>query len=213
MRNIFPGPVIRTVYGPDAEGLENVPSEGAAVIVSNHLSYADPGFLQLAVNRQLVFVTNVRLFRRRGLSGHLMRKFMNACEAVPVDPTGGSAVDSLVNAARTSLTADQLFCLYPEGGISRDGRLHKGKTGVGRVVLATGATVVPVAILNTDLILPPARRAPALQRARIRVGRPLDFSGWSASPEDWGTARAVTDEIMRELHRLSGRDYVDRYVH
>ncbi|MEU8927636.1 lysophospholipid acyltransferase family protein [Kitasatospora sp. NPDC048545] len=194
------------------EGLENVPSEGAAIVVSNHLSWADPGFLQLAVDRQLIFVANARFYRRPGLSGFLMRSFLSTCGAVPVDPAGGSAVESLVDAAHIALTAGRLFCLYPEGGIARDGRLHRGKTGIGRVVLATGAPVVPVAMLNTDLLLPPVRKSPAFQRVRIRVGRPIVFSAWAMPPREGEAMRAVTGEIMREIHRLSGRDYVDRYV-
>jgi len=197
LRDVAPGPLVRAAYRPDVEGLVHVPAAGGALLASNHLSRADPGFLQLVVDRQLVFGVNARFYRSTGV-----RWFLNACDAVPVERSG----ESLVLAAQAVLATGRLFCLYPEGGIARDGRVHRGRTGIGRVVLATGASVVPVAMLNSDLLLPPVRRLPVLQRVRIRIGRPMQF------PAD-ASARQITDEIMHSLSRLAGRSYVDEYLH
>jgi 1-acyl-sn-glycerol-3-phosphate acyltransferase len=200
LRDVAPGPLVRAIYRPDVDGLAHVPVSDGAILVSNHLSRADPGFLQLAVDRQVVFAVHARFYRYSGI-----RWFLDACDAVPVDPAGGESTDQLVAAAGTVLAEGRLFCMYPEGGIARDGRVHRGRTGVGRLVAATGAPVLPVAMLNTDLLLPPVRRLPVVRRARIRIGRPLEFA-----PE--APAREITDAVMRAVARLSGRAYVDEYL-
>jgi 1-acyl-sn-glycerol-3-phosphate acyltransferase len=200
LRDIAPGPLVRAIYRPEVDGLAHVPESGGAILASNHLSRADPGFLQLAVERQVVFAVHARFYRYSGI-----RWFLDACDAVPVDPASDESADQLVAAARAVLAEGRLFCMYPEGGIARDGRVHRGRTGIGRVVAATGAPVVPVAMLNTDLLLPPVRRLPVLRQARIRIGRPLELA-----PD--ASAREITDAIMRELARLSARSYVDKYL-
>lgn len=210
LRNVFPGPLVRLVFRPALHGASGLPS-GGAILVVNHLSRTDPGFLQLAINRQLVFAVNERFFRQPGVTGWLLRSFLLRCESVSVQPGNATAAQSLIDAATATVQAGRLFCVFPEGGISRDGHLHKGHTGLGRVILATGAATIPIAMLNTDDILPPGRWRPKLRRVHIRVGQPIDFDDHgSSSPDD---ARSVTDRVMREIEELSGRAYVDRYVH
>lgn len=212
LRNVFPGPAVRVCLGPVIEGRERVP-DGAALVVSNHLSRIDPGFLQLALNRQLTFAVNVRFFQRAGLSGAVARRFLRACAAVPVDARDHRAGSRLVDAAAETFAAGGLFCVYPEGGLARDGLVHRGHSGVGRIVASTGAVVVPVAMLNTDRVAPPVRRRPTLERVRIRIGEALDLRGLVRGPDDPDGARAVTDRIMRAIAILSGREYRDEYLH
>ena len=102
--------------------------------------------------------------------------------------------------------------IYPEGTRSPDGRLYRGKTGVARLALESGAPVVPVALLNTDEIQPTGTLIPAVKRVRIRIGKPLDFSRYADQRGDRFVERAITDEIMYELMALSGREYVDVYA-
>lgn len=102
--------------------------------------------------------------------------------------------------------------IYPEGTRSPDGRLYRGKTGVARLALESGAPVVPMAMLNSDEIQPTGQIIPNLGRVRIRFGAPLDFSRYAGMTGDRFVERAVTDEIMYELMELSGREYVDTYA-
>jgi 1-acyl-sn-glycerol-3-phosphate acyltransferase len=102
--------------------------------------------------------------------------------------------------------------IYPEGTRSPDGRLYRGKTGVARLALESGALVVPVALLNTDEIQPTGTLIPTIKRVRMRFGAPLDFSRYAEQKGDRFVERAVTDEIMYELMTLSGRPYVDVYA-
>jgi 1-acyl-sn-glycerol-3-phosphate acyltransferase len=105
-----------------------------------------------------------------------------------------------------------LFGIYPEGTRSPDGRLYRGKTGVARMALESGAPVIPVAMLNSDEIQPTGKVIPKLMRPKIRFGPPLDFSRYNGMSGDRFIERAVTDEIMYELMQLSGREYIDIYA-
>jgi 1-acyl-sn-glycerol-3-phosphate acyltransferase len=105
-----------------------------------------------------------------------------------------------------------LMVKRPEGTRSPDGRLYRGKTGVARLALESGATVIPVAMLNADEIQPPGKIIPKIRRVRMRFGAPLDFSRYAGLSGDRFIERAVTDEIMYELMQLSGREYIDVYA-
>jgi 1-acyl-sn-glycerol-3-phosphate acyltransferase len=107
----------------------------------------------------------------------------------------------------------ELFGIYPEGTRSPDGRLYRGKPGgLARVALATGAPVIPVAMIDTEKIQPPGKVMPKLMRPGIRIGKPLDFSRYNGMEHDRFVLRAVTDEVMYEIMKLSGQEYVDIYA-
>jgi 1-acyl-sn-glycerol-3-phosphate acyltransferase len=80
------------------------------------------------------------------------------------------------------------------------------------VALATGAPVIPVAMIDTEKIQPPGKVVPKLMRPGIRIGRPLDFSRYQGMEHDRFVLRAVTDEVMYEIMKLSGQEYVDIYA-
>jgi 1-acyl-sn-glycerol-3-phosphate acyltransferase len=131
---------------------------------------------------------------------------------IPVDRSGGRAAQAALETGMRVLREGNLFGIYPEGTRSPDGRLYRGKTGVARLALESGAPVIPVAMLNADEIQPPGKVIPKLGRIRIRFGTPLDFSRYAGMAGDRFVERAVTDEIMYELMELSGREYVDIYA-
>lgn len=107
----------------------------------------------------------------------------------------------------------ELFGIYPEGTRSPDGRLYRGKPGgLARVALATGAPVIPVAMIDTEKIQPPGKVVPKLMRPGIRIGKPLDFSRYHGMDSDRFILRSVTDEVMYEIMKLSGQEYVDIYA-
>jgi len=111
------------------------------------------------------------------------------------------------------LREGKLLGIYPEGTRSPDGRLYRGKTGVARMVLESGAVVIPCAMVNTDVIQPSGRVFPKLRpRPGIRFGKPLDFSRYEGMTGDRFVERSMTDEIMYELMQLSGQEYVDEYA-
>ncbi|WP_329102582.1 1-acyl-sn-glycerol-3-phosphate acyltransferase [Micromonospora sp. NBC_01699] len=212
MKYVILGPWLRLIFRPQVEGRGNVPATGPAIIAGNHLSFADPVLMPLMVKRKVTFVAKAEYFTGRGPKGWLIRAFFVGTGTIPVDRGGGRAARAALDTQLRVLCAGNLAGIYPEGTRSPDGRLYRGKTGVARLALHSGAPVVPVVMLNADEIRPPGKLIPRPKRVKIRFGAPLDFSRYAGLSGDRFVERAVTDEIMYELMRLSGREYVDVYA-
>ncbi|MFC4105469.1 lysophospholipid acyltransferase family protein [Micromonospora zhanjiangensis] len=212
MKYVILGPWLRLIFRPLVEGRENVPRTGPAILASNHLSFADSIFMPLMVKRKVTFVAKAEYFTGKGLKGWLTKMFFVGAGTIPVDRSGGKAARAALDTQLTVLRSGNIAGIYPEGTRSPDGRLYRGKTGVARLALESGAPVVPVVMLNADEIQPPGTLIPKIKRVRIRFGAPLDFSRYAGMAGDRFVERAITDEIMYELMELSGREYVDVYA-
>lgn len=206
------GPLLKLVFRPWAEGVENVPREGAAILASNHLSYSDWLFMPIAIPRRVTFVAKAEYFESPGLKGWLQKKFFAGSGQVPIDRTSGSAAAGAIKTQLRLLSEGDVCGIYPEGTRSHDGKLYRGRTGVARLALESGAPVVPVAVINTDVIAPPGKVFGSYARPGVRFGAPLDFSRYEGMQDDRFILRAITDEIMYEIMRLSGQEYVDLYA-
>jgi 1-acyl-sn-glycerol-3-phosphate acyltransferase len=213
LKYVLLGPWLRLIFWPIVEGREHVPEQGPAIIASNHLSFSDSIFMPLMVKRRKVtFVAKAEYFTGRGLKGFLTKWFFVGTGTIPVDRSGGRAAQAAIDTGLRVLREGKLFGIYPEGTRSPDGRLYRGKTGVARLALESGAPVIPVVMLNSDEIQPTGRLLPKIRRVRIRFGAPMDFSRYAGMAGDRFIERAVTDEIMYELMELSGREYIDVYA-
>ncbi|MEU4162182.1 lysophospholipid acyltransferase family protein [Actinoplanes sp. NPDC026670] len=206
------GPVLKLVFRPKVEGLQNVPRSGPVILACNHLSFSDSIFTPLIMRRKVTFVAKAEYFTGKGIKGWFSRMFFTGAGTIPVDRSGGEAAQAALDTLLRVLKEGNIAGIYPEGTRSPDGRLYRGKTGVARLALESGAVVVPVALLNTDEIQPTGTLIPAVKRVRIRIGKPLDFSRYADQRGDRFVERAITDEIMYELMALSGREYVDVYA-
>ncbi|MGW0507202.1 lysophospholipid acyltransferase family protein [Micromonospora sp. NPDC003241] len=212
LKYVFLGPLLRVIFRPQVEGLHHVPATGPVILASNHLSFSDSIFTPLIVPRKVTFVAKAEYFTGKGLKGWLTKMFFVGTGTIPVDRSGGQAARAALDTQLSVLRAGGIAGIYPEGTRSPDGRLYRGKTGVARLALESGAPVVPAVMLNLDEIQPPGTIVPKLARVRIRFGEPLDFSRYAGMSGDRFVERAVTDEIMYELMELSGREYVDVYA-
>ncbi|MET3204229.1 1-acyl-sn-glycerol-3-phosphate acyltransferase [Arthrobacter sp. UYEF6] len=212
MKRIFLGPVLRLLFRPWVKGLDNVPAHGAAIIASNHLSFSDSIFMPLMVRRPVVFLAKSEYFTGTGLKGRLTALFFRLTNQLPMDRSGGAASAVSLNAGMDVLTSGGLLAIYPEGTRSPDARLYRGKVGVAKLALEAGVPVIPVAMIGTDKVQPIGKRMPNIRRIGMIFGAPLDFSQHSDQAEDRLVQRKVTDEIMFELMRLSGQEYVDEYA-
>lgn len=213
MKVAIGGP-LRVAFRPWVEGLENIPAEGAAILASNHLSFSDSFFLPAVLDRKVTFIAKAEYFTTPGVKGRLTAAFFKGVGQLPVDRSGGrGAGEAAVRSGIDVLERGELFGIYPEGTRSPDGRLYRGKPGgLARVALATGAPVIPVAMIDTEKIQPPGKVLPKIMRPGIRIGEPLDFSRYQGMEHDRFVLRAVTDEVMYEIMKLSGQEYVDIYA-
>jgi 1-acyl-sn-glycerol-3-phosphate acyltransferase len=212
LKYVILGPLLKALFRPQVEGLANVPTSGPVILACNHLSFSDSIFTPLIVKRRVTFVAKAEYFSGKGIKGWLMRQFFVSTGTIPVDRSGGRAAQAALDTLLRVLRNGDVAGIYPEGTRSPDGRLYRGKTGVARLALDSGAVVVPVALLNTDEIQPTGTLIPKIKRVRMRFGTPLDFSQYAGARGDRFVERAITDEIMYELMTLSGREYVDVYA-
>ncbi|MFC0313821.1 lysophospholipid acyltransferase family protein [Gordonia phosphorivorans] len=209
---VLMGPLLWLMGRPKVEGLENLPPDGKVLLASNHLAVVDSFYLPLMAPRRIFFLAKSEYFTEPGLKGRFKKWFFSASGQIPIDRSGATAAAGALTAGRRILDADGVLCLYPEGTRSPDGRLYKGKTGLARMALESGTQVVPVAMVNTDRINPPGTILPRPTRITIKFGTPLDFSRYEGMAGNRFIERAVTDEIMYSLMRLSGQQYVDVYA-
>lgn len=207
------GPILRIVFRPWADGTENVPKQGPAIIASNHLSFSDHFFAPLPLSRKVVFLAKSEYFTGRGIKGLVSRIFFAGMGEIPVDRSGGEASERALRTSLRVLSEGHLLGIYPEGTRAPDGRLYRGKTGVARLALEAKVPVVPCAMVGTFEFQPPGRLIPRLRvRPGVRFGKPLDFSRYYGLEADGIVLRAVTDEIMYQIMKLAGQEYVDTYA-
>jgi len=209
---IFMGPLLTVLGRPKVEGLEYVPPSGPMILASNHLAVADSFYLPLVVKRRITFLAKAEYFTGTGLKGWFTRWFYTVAGQVPIDRTDADSAKSALDTAARILGEGKLLGMYPEGTRSPDGRLYKGKTGLARLALQTGVPVLPVAMIGTDKVNPPGSKMWHFGRVQIKFGKPMDFSRFEGLAGNRFIERAVIDEVMYELMRLSGQEYVDLYA-
>jgi 1-acyl-sn-glycerol-3-phosphate acyltransferase len=168
--------------------------------------------MPLTLPRRVTFVAKAEYFTTPGIKGWFQKKFFSGSGQVPIDRSGANAAEGALKAAKRILGEGELFGIYPEGTRSHDGHLYRGKTGVARLALETKVPVIPVAVIGTDAIAPPGKKFGSLTRPLVRFGEPLDFSRYEGLENDRFILRSITDEIMYEIMRLSGQEYVDMYA-
>ncbi|WP_394941078.1 lysophospholipid acyltransferase family protein [Psychromicrobium sp. YIM B11713] len=212
LKKIFLGPLLKLLFRPWVKGLDNVPETGPAIIASNHLSFSDSIFMPLMVPRPVVFLAKSEYFTGAGLKGKLTALFFRLTNQLPMDRSGGAASANSLSTGADVLAKGGLLGIYPEGTRSPDAKLYRGKVGVAKLVLSSGVPVIPVAMIGTDKVQPIGRKLPNIRRIGMIFGEPLDFSRYQGLEDDRFVQRSVTDEIMYELMRLSGQEYVDAYA-
>ena len=205
----FLTPFLMILFRPKVKGLRNVPATGPLIIASNHLSFSDSIFMPLVVPRKVTFLAKSEYFTSPGPKGLLKKLTFIALGQVPVDRSGGRRSEAALITGLKVLSEGKCLGIYPEGTRSPDGRLYKGRTGIARLAIESGAPIVPVAMFNTEKIQPTGQVIPNIQRVGMTFGEPMYFDGDST---DLAYLRVVTDQIMNRIQELSGQEYVDQYA-
>lgn len=202
-------PLSRVMFRPVVEGLDHVPGDGPVILAANHVSFLDSFIIPLMAPRPVAFLAKAEYFTGTGLRGLLSRTTLTAVNAIPVPRGAHRAAQASLEAALIVLKDGQAFGIHPEGSRSRDGRLYRGRTGVAWLALASGAPVVPVAVIGTDRVQPVGARLPRPGRVTVRFGEPIRFGPPSGSA---GRARReATDQIMDAIAALSGQERAAEY--
>jgi len=202
-------PVSWLAFRPVVEGREHLPREGPVILAANHLSALDSFLIPLVSPRRVAFLAKAEYFTRPGVRGRLIGSALSGLGAVAVPRGELRAAQAALETALGVLNEGKGFGIHPEGSRSRDGRLYRGRTGVAWLALASGAPVVPVAVLGTERVQPVGARFPRPGRVTVRFGAPMSFR-----PPAGGAARArreATDQIMAEIQKLSGQEAAGVY--
>mgnify|MGYP006197652597 CR=1 FL=1 len=201
-------PTFETLWRITVTGQENVPKSGPAIVCPNHTSVIDSVLLPAVLPRRITFVGKAEY-----LDSWKTRHLFPALGMIPIDRSGGDAAQRALDVAAGILEDGELFGIYPEGTRSRDGVLHKGRTGAARLALRTGAPLLPVGIRGTRDIQPPGASMPRpFRHCEFHIGRPLDPARYRDRADDRMVLRQITDEVMYEIRQLSGQEYRDEYA-
>jgi 1-acyl-sn-glycerol-3-phosphate acyltransferase len=186
-----------------------VPQSGPVIIASNHLSFSDSIFMPLVVPRKVTFLAKSEYFTSPGIKGFIKKITFIALGQVPVDRSGGRRSEAALLTGLDLLASGACMGIYPEGTRSPDGKLYKGRTGIARMAIESGAAIIPVAMFNTAEIQPTGQVVPKVRRVEMIFGEPLYYKG---DTSDLKLLREITDEIMNKIQEISGQEYVDMYA-
>jgi 1-acyl-sn-glycerol-3-phosphate acyltransferase len=186
----------RVWHGYSRRGPDPLPASGPAILIANHSSHADPGFLMASTSRPLGFLQAREcydagrwLFRRAG--------------CIPV--SRGRADASAIRSALRRLEGGGVVALFPEGdvAVAGRGRVGRGRHGAALLALRSGAPVFPALILRG----PQARGSLRdwlwpTRGVRVLFGPPVDLSGYRGRPIDHRLLDDVTDRLMQSIEAL-----------
>jgi len=173
-------PSTRFLFPTRVTGLDNVCRTGPAIIAPNHISFFGSVALIGVLPRRITYVGKAEY-----LDSWKTRYVLPAMGMIPIERTGGKRSMEALDTAAGVLERGELFGIFPEGTRSRDGLLHKGRTGLARLAV----------------------------RCEVHFGRPIDMSRYAGDTVGAATYRSITDEVMYEISLLSGQTYVDRYAY
>ena len=180
--------LVHSIFRLKVTGAQNLPEEGAAVLVCNHQSFADALVITAACRRPIRFVMYHTIFNIPVL-GFVFRSM----KAIPIGPAKdipevlAKAMDDIAAA----LADGQLVCVFPEGALTKDGNVAEFKGGVARILERTPVPVIPMALMglwrsvfsrNRTVSVPFAKLFPTV---RLAIGSPQGPS-------------AVTPESLRD---------------
>lgn len=191
----------RLAGGFTVHGREHLPSSGGGILCANHVSYLDPPVLGAAVYpRRTYFMAKKELF-----DIPLLGKFIHNAYAFPVDREGNDR--QAIRFAVNLLQQGELLVVFPEGQRSPDGSLQPGNLGPALMASKAGTPIIPIALKDTDKVLP--RHGKFLHRGHVSVdiGKPID-------PREYGDERpsreqlaAITERLMSAIYDLQQVQY------
>jgi len=204
-------PLLRAVWRPDVQGLENVPHSGGVILASNHLSFVDSVVIPSVAPRKVVFLAKSEYFTTPGVRGALQRAWFEALGMLPVDRDDTKSALESLDVALDVLRRGDAFGIYPEGTRSRDGRLYRGRTGAAHLALTAGVPIVPVGLRGTERIQPIGSRVPRIVKVHVTFGEPIDPRGRYDGVPLGKARRLLTDEVMAAIQSLTGQEEAGVY--
>jgi 1-acyl-sn-glycerol-3-phosphate acyltransferase len=199
-------PLLTGMTRRDWSGMDKIPPGGGVIFAANHMSEFDPFVLAhfvLDSGRWPQYLAKSSLFKIPAI-GPLLR----ALKQIPVD-RGTTDAGQALDAAVAAIKRGEDVIIYPEGTTPKSGELWpaRGKTGIARLFLVTGAPVVPIATWGAQQVFDPRTRKLRLKPRRpvtVVAGDPIDLSKWIGAAPTGANLHAITEEIMSVLRTMLG---------
>lgn len=183
---LFRPRVVRSAQGLPAGGF---------VLAANHCSYVDPLLLAYSVRRRVTYMVTTDVYER-----WFMRPFMWMLGCIPVQESRGNR--KALRRAVEALRNGDVVGIFPEGGISRDGRLRSGAPGVASLLLMAEVPVVPVALVGTHVAYPKGRLLPRPIQLEIRHGDAIEMNSLPSKGRSRSARYQLRDRIIRAIDGL-----------
>ena len=211
-QDVLIGPLLRLLFRPQVEGLENLPETGPAILAGNHLSFLDSIFLPLVCKRRITFLAKSDYFTGRGIKGRLIRGSSPGSGRCPIDRSGGSASEAALATGLRVLEAGTCSASTPRAPAPATAGSTAARPGWPGWRSRPASPSVPCAMVGTDLVQPPGKAVPAHHAGQDRDRGAAGLLPLRRHEGDRFVLRSMTDEIMYELMSLSGQEYVDIYA-
>lgn len=180
---------LKIAFRIKVEGAENIPSEGALVVCSNHQSLCDPPMLAMCMPFELNFMAKEELFKNRLFGG-----LISALGAFPVK-RGTGDIGALKIAIKV-LGEGRRLVIFPEGARSPEGYMRKGKAGAALIAVKARANILPVGVCGKYKLF---------SRIVVRIGKPIVLEEYFGTKVGAETLQDITDnKIMKTISELSG---------
>lgn len=154
------GVIVKLFFRLKVEGIENLPAKTNFIIVANHTSFLDPLLMMAAVPRKVHCITLRNLYKIIWI-----KWFFELAEAIPSGNSSEKAINLLLKEKNVGL--------FPEGGLSHDGKLREFRRGVALLAMKTGRPIVPCAIFGAYEALPRSAKFPKFLPTKVRIGKPI----------------------------------------
>ncbi len=179
----------------DVVGCENVP-DGPCIVAANHVSYLDPFSMGFIDSRQFSVVARDTLMKNA-----LAKKLLLNMNAIPIK-RGESGNLGVFREILSQIRSGRSVIIFPEGTRSPDGRLQKGKAGVGFLAMKSGVPILPVRTFGFEDVLPRSNRLRGGMRIVMCIGKPVNPAEIDAGRDDPDRAQKAVDAIMARLAEI-----------
>ena len=185
------------------KGRENVPNQGALLMVANHLNLADPPLVSVSLNRKAIFMAKEELFRSR-FTGY----FISSFGAFPVHR--GQLDREALRQAERVLTEGMVLVMFPESTRSKNAQLQPAFPGSALIALRSRVPIIPVAITGTERI---KGKTWILRRPRVTIhfGQPFQLPSVTDKASKTELTQ-ITNTIMEHIAELLPAEYRGYYV-
>ncbi|MBS3114863.1 1-acyl-sn-glycerol-3-phosphate acyltransferase [Candidatus Woesearchaeota archaeon] len=195
---ILLGIPLKVIWIRKIDGIQNLPKNEQFVLASNHISMLDGVMLSavvaLHIKKKLHFYVKSDYFNNR-----FFKYFLDLTECIPVyikENRNPKLNKAAFNRATEYLKKREPVGIFPEGGISFDGKLGKPKPGLARLVNSTKAKVLPVAILCKNGILGSKKICAGIRGYEIKIGKLIDFKN------KYNDINYISDHVMKKISLL-----------